>query len=144
MKKRFSSKIKSRFLPFKTTWHNLSEALTCHTVNPTPVMMDRFIEAGCTCLIETTYDTKGPSIKNVHSALRGREVCPVRVFFGRGRGFFICGRQHFLMKKLRIFKIYGVSSVRTDKGGWASADKEGGQFFAILCGRPLTGFSNPT
>jgi len=41
----------------------------------------------------------------------------------------------FDAKNIGIFKIYGV---RTEKGGWASADKEGGgQFFVILCGRPL-------
>jgi len=46
----------------------------------------------------------------------------------------------FGAKHIRLFEIYGVSAVRTDKRGWASADifrTKGGQCFAILCGRPL-------
>jgi len=43
-------------------------------------------------------------------------------------------------KNFGFFEIYGVFA-RT-RGGWASADifrtmGNGGQFFAILCGRPL-------
>jgi len=76
----------------------------------------------------------------------GRGVCPMRTSF-RTRGFFRCGRQHFLAQNnFGFFEIYGVSArtrgvkpVRTKVNGW-------GQFFAILCGifygRPLTVVAN--
>jgi len=57
-----------------------------------------------------------------------REVCPVQTFFAQG-GFFRCNRLHFLVQKLWIFEIYGVSvqtkgvePVRTFCG-------QGGKFF---------------
>jgi len=44
-------------------------------------------------------------------------------------------------KKFGFFEIYGVSAQSRGKGGWASANilqtRGRGQFFAILCGRPL-------
>jgi len=65
-----------------------------------------------------------------------------------GDGFVQCGNfadkeeggssdadvRNFWCKRTRIF--WNLWCVHTDKGGWASSDK-GGQFFAILCGRPL-------
>jgi len=53
---------------------------------------------------------------------RGRG-CPVRTFFGLGgRRLFRCGRPHFFAQKKTaqktgFFEIYGVSAVRTNKGG---------------------------
>jgi len=44
-------------------------------------------------------------------------------------GFFNCGRPRFLVQKFGIFKIYGVSARTKGRGN--------GQFFSILCGRPL-------
>jgi len=40
------------------------------------------------------------------------------IFRTRGEGFFRCGRPHFLAQKnFGFFEIYGVSALRTDKGG---------------------------
>jgi len=57
---------------------------------------------------------KGPSVKDVR--IQGRGGCPVRT-----RGFFICGRLHFLMQKNFDFLKFmvcphgqgGVEPVRT-------------------------------
>jgi len=54
---------------------------------------------------------------------------------GGGGGVFRRERPNFWCRKLRIFP--NLWCVLTDKGGWAIADKGGGQFFAILCGRLL-------
>jgi len=78
--------------------------------------------------------TEGLSIKDVRSHGRGGLSSA-----DKERGFFRCGRPHFLeQKNLRFFEVYGVSARTKEEGGWASADKgKGVNFFAILCGRLL-------
>jgi len=58
--------------------------------------------------------------------------------------FFRCGRPHFLVHILRIFRNLWYVRSRTDKGGGRVIEamltfcgqEKGGLFFAILCGRP--------
>jgi len=67
----------------------------------------------------------------------GKGVCPVWTFFGQEGGLQMRTSALFGAKFFGFFKIYGVSArTRLSQGG-CFADKRGGQFFAILCGRPL-------
>jgi len=66
----------------------------------------------------------------------------VRTFFGKGQGFFRCGSPRFFVQKLLDFSKFMVCPHGQEKEGLSQrghfADKgEGGQFFAILCGRLL-------
>jgi len=77
--------------------------------------------------------SKGPSIKDVRSQVGGGLSNS-----DKGRGFFRCGRPHFLVQNnVGLFEIYGVSARTRERRDWASADilrTRGGQFFTILCG----------
>jgi len=51
-------------------------------------------------------------------AVRGEEVCPVRTFFGQGgKGFFRCGRPHFLAQKTSDFLKFMVCPRGKGGGG---------------------------
>jgi len=61
---------------------------------------------------------KGPSIKDVRT--QGEGVCPVRLLADKGLGGSSeCGRPHFLMQKIRIYRNL---QRRTKVEGGASAD----------------------
>jgi len=80
---------------------------------------------------------KGPSIKDVRSQ-EGGGLSNTDGHFTDKKRFFRCGRPHFLVKKLRIFR--NLWCVLTDKGGGGGEPVRtggGGQFFEILCGRLL-------
>jgi len=68
-----------------------------------------------------------------------RGVCPVRTFCGQGwRGFFRCGRPHFLVQKTSDFSkfmVYPHGQGRLSQCGHFAV--KGGQFFANLCGHVL-------
>jgi len=87
--------------------------------------------------INEKYDviTKGPSIKDV-CRQGGRGLSSADVFRAKGkemRTFALFGVKNFV-----FFKIYGVSArTRGVEPERRFFEQEGGQFFAILCGRPL-------
>jgi len=66
---------------------------------------------------------------------------PSDILWTRGSGVFRARRLHILVQKLRIFR--NLWCVRTDKGegvsqcGHLQTWGDGGQIFAILCGRFL-------
>jgi len=81
---------------------------------------------------------KGLSIKDVRS--QGKGLSSAGILRTRGRGSSDANVHTFWLIKVMIFR--NLWCVRTDKGGWLSADifrtrKRRGQFFAILCGRLL-------
>jgi len=64
-------------------------------------------------------------------------VCPVRKFFGQV-GFFRCGRPYFLVKKSSGFSKFMICPHRQGRLNQCEHFSDrGGQFFAILYGRPL-------
>jgi len=75
---------------------------------------------------------KGPSIKKVRSqgGLSSADILQTR-----WRGFFKCGRLHFLAQKTSEFSIFLVCP--HGQGGLSQCGQGGGEFFAILCGRLL-------
>jgi len=88
------------------------------------------------------YYRKGPSIKDVCS--QEEEVfSSADSLRTRRRGFFRCGRPHFLKQKTSIFLKFMVCP-HGQRGRWVElvrTREEGANFFAILCGvlygRPL-------
>jgi len=79
--------------------------------------------------------TWGLSIKDVRTQ---REFVQCGHFANKGGRVLQMRIPHFLMQNIGFFEIYGVSA-RTEGEGVelvrTFADKGGGQFFAILCGR---------
>jgi len=71
----------------------------------------------------------------------GGGLFSANIFRTRGRGFFRCGRLHFLAQKFSDF--FKFMMCRTDKGEGVEhvrtffSEKRRGQFSAILCGRLL-------
>jgi len=65
--------------------------------------------------------SKGPSIKDVHLRVRG--------FVQRQKGFFTCGRPHFLVRKTGLFEIYGVFARTRVKGFELVRAREKGSIF---------------
>jgi len=79
-------------------------------------------------------------IRDVHKRRpQSGRVCPLQKFCGQGE-FFRCGRPQFFVQKTKDFSKFMICP--QGKGGLSQCrhfvDKgEGGQFFAILCGRLL-------